>query len=87
MSTTCSMLMFLYQIDGSKLMGTTSFTSLTLVSEYKITFDQFCKDVASAVILYVHKMAKMAMLVIAFEDLKRASSSGYCAPHLPLALP
>ena len=35
-------------------------------------------------------MAKMAMLVIAFEDLKKpveTSYSGYCASHPPLALP
>ena len=35
-------------------------------------------------------MAKMAMLVIAFEDLKKSvetSYSGYCASHPPLALP
>ena len=35
-----------------------------------ITFDQFYKNVASVVILYVHKMAKMSMFVIAFQDLK-----------------
>ena len=56
----------------------------------RVTFYKFCKNVASAVILYVHKRAKMAMLVIAFEDLKKpveTSYSGYCASHPPLALP
>ena len=56
----------------------------------RVKFYKFCKNVASAVILYVHKMAKMAMLVIAFEDLKKpveTSYSGYCASHPPLALP
>ena len=33
----------------------------------RVTFDQFCKNVASAVMLYVDKVAKMAMLVIAFD--------------------
>ena len=56
----------------------------------RVKFYKFCKNVASAVILYVHKRAKMAMLVIAFEDLKKpveTSYSGYCASHPPLALP
>ena len=51
---------------------------------------KFVKNVASAVILNVHKMAKMAMLVIRNEGLKRlpeTSPPGYCASHPSLALP
>ena len=50
---------------------------------------KFCKNVASAVIQINHKTAKMAMLVVSFEDLKKlaeTSPSGYCASHPPLAL-
>ena len=39
--------------------------------------------------LYVHKRAKMAMLVIVFEDLQKPVenfSFGYCASRPPLAL-